>query len=111
MQVVDFPIDVGAQSELSVEWQDADGIGIDLSSATARAHFRAARDDDATLLELSDSAGITLGSDGLIGLTVTAAQSAALVGVRGVYDVEVTLGAIPRRVFGGRYLPDVGVTR
>lgn len=109
--VVDFPIDLGAQSDLTVEWQAEDGEPIDLTGATARAHFRTARDDASALLELTDADGIALGADGSITLSVSPAASAALSGARGVYDVEVTLAGVPFRVFGGRYLPSIGVTR
>lgn len=112
MQVLDLPIDLGANNEFTVEWLDADGLPVDLTGATARAHFRASRDAETPLLELTDAGGGIVLADGSVTLIITAAASAALAAiVRGAYDVEITIGGEPYRPFGGRFLPTIGVTR
>lgn len=81
----------GATFELRVIWQDSNRAPINLTGYTARMQIRERLSATTTLANMtSENGGITLGgSTGTIDLLLTAAETAAINAVRGVYDLEL----------------------
>jgi hypothetical protein len=82
-------IEQGATFRLHVTWQAPNGSPIDLTGQTAHMQIRTAH-DGALLLELTDTAGITLGGTaGTIDIVITATQTSSLTVWRAVYDLYI----------------------
>lgn len=88
----DISIVDNASWSLTVNWQTAAGVPIDLSAHTAIMTIRSHATSSTTLLQLSSAAGeITInGPLGKMVVTITAAQAATLTQSRGVYDLVIT---------------------
>jgi hypothetical protein len=67
-------------------------IPIDLSAYTAKFVIRETAENSASLLEISDGNGITLGADGTIEVTITATQAANLTVGENVWELELQTG-------------------
>ena len=66
------------------------GALVDMTGCTARTMFRAAFGDATPVLSLTMTSGLTIdGLAGKLSILVTAAQTSALAGKSGVYDVEI----------------------
>ena len=78
---------------------------MDLTGYSAALHVRAAKGAASTLLELTSSgASIVLGGvAGTIQLLQTAAETAAYTFTSGVYDLELTIGAVTTRLLEGTF--------
>ena len=96
-------IEQGATWRLSLTWKDSAGAPIDLTGYTARMQVRQAYGAADALLSLSNGTGITLGpSAGVITLTASATQTAAIAARNGVYDLEMVApdGTVTRLLQG-----------
>jgi hypothetical protein len=87
------------------------GAARDLSAHAARMQVRPDVESTTKLLDLTSSAGdITLNSSGVIEVTVSAANTAAL-SQGGVYDVEIELSSVVERIIEGDFNLSKEVTR
>lgn len=104
----DIVINQGETFTLPLTWT-ASGTPVDLTGATARMHIRENVDSSTTLIELTTENGrIALGGTaGTIDLTISAVDTAALPKRRGVYDLEIVIGAVVYRKLEG----NVNITR
>lgn len=110
----DLTILQGATFELRVIWQDSSRAAISLTGYTARMQIRERLSATTTLANLStENGGITLGgAAGTVDLLLTAAETAAISAVRGVYDLElVSATGVVSRVLGGNVDFSKEVTR
>ncbi len=83
---------------------DESGSPIDLSTRTAFLKVRNENYEGALALELTEADGLSLGTDGIITVGPTAAQTLAVRDIMpksGVYTLEVTLGSIVNRTHYG----------
>lgn len=68
-------------------------VPVDLTGYTARFVIRECTEDSATLLELTDVSGVTLGgTDGTIEIQITASQASNLTVGDNVYELELSIG-------------------
>ena len=81
------------------------GAVIDLTGSVARSMFRVSFDDATPVLSLAMGSGLTIdGPAGKLSIVVTAAQTSALSGKSGVYDVEiVAANGDVRKLFKGTW--------
>ena len=103
----------GATWKLAMTYTDADGGAIDLTNYTARMQARVTHESDATVLSLTNGAGITLGGTaGTIDLLVAATATAAIDADQYVYDLEIASASDEvTRVVQGTLLVTPEVTR
>jgi hypothetical protein len=88
----DITIEQGARLRRTIYWRNEDGDLVDLTDATALAHFKTHHADDDTLIALTtENGGITLGGVlGTIVLAMTTAQTEAFDAEDfGVWDLKV----------------------
>jgi hypothetical protein len=86
----DIVVEQGSGFSLALSYEAPEGSPIDFTGSTARMYVREKFSSSATLVELTTANGrITLGSNGSIGLSLTAAVTAALHFDRAVYDLEI----------------------
>jgi len=85
-------IDQGATYTLAISYKDENGAAINLTNYTAAMQLRSTYTSvDAVLSLSSPSNGIVItGATGLISITITATQTAALSSNNFVYDLEIT---------------------
>jgi hypothetical protein len=89
---------------LKINWA-VDGIGVNLSAYSARAHFGLKINSPPLIILTSTSGGIVLNEvAGQIEMIITAAQTASLTGfvkgvIRGVWDLELINGSGKTRSF------------
>lgn len=85
-------IEQGATYTFTLTWKDSTNTPVDLTGYTARMQLRRTVPSTDTLLSLTDSDGIAFAADrttGVLTVTMTAAQTAALTGTSAVYDLEL----------------------
>lgn len=94
-------------------WTDENEVPVDLTGFTARMHIRTAVTAASPSLELTTTNGrIVLNPTlGTITLQITAADTAALVAKRYVYDLELVSGATVTRLLQGGFTVSPEVTR
>jgi hypothetical protein len=85
-------IDQGATYTLAISYKDSNGAAINLTNYTAAMQLRSTYTSvDAVLSLSSPSNGIVItGATGLISITITDTQTAALSSNNFVYDLEIT---------------------
>lgn len=112
-QANEWPIEQGATFQMDVTWKATDGTPVDLTGSTARMQLRETYDSGSTLVSLTSGSGITLGGTaGTVTIVITAAQTAALPIVAGVYDLEVESGTgVVTRLLQGVFEVTPEVTR
>ena len=110
---VNLAIEQGATFVKSLLWQAGDPLApLNLTGYTARMQIRPSVGSYEVLLELTSSAGIALGgAAGTIVITITAAQTAAMTKLSGVYDLEMINGAVVTRLAQGTVTVSPEVTR
>lgn len=112
---LNITVEKGATFKLNLTWNNKDGAGVltpvDLTGFTARAQARADHAAAATLFSLTNGTGITLGgAAGTIAVVISAADTAAIVGDEGVWDLELVSGSgeVTRLVEGRvKFTPEV----
>jgi len=89
------------------------GTALNLTGYTSRMQVREAADSTATLLSLTDGAGITLGGTaGSVAVVITSAQSSAIASGSFAYDLELISGSsIVTRLLQGGFSVSGNVTR
>lgn len=102
---VNLKINQGETYRHTIFWTDADGLPIDLTQYTADMHIRGKISDAIPLLELTTENGRIFFPDALAGeiqIYLTAADTAAINWVSGVYDLEMlkTGGDVTRIIEG-----------
>lgn len=110
----DITIEQGATFQMNLVWKDAGGTPINLTGYSARMQVRRTyRADTAELSLTSPSGGITLGGAlGTIAIIATAAQTAAITVLVGVYDLElVDAGGTVTRLIEGAVTISPEVTK
>ena len=99
---------------LTVNWQTAAGVPIDLSAHSAIMTLRTHRSAAVAMLQLTSAAGeIAInGPLGKLTITITAAQAATLTQGRGVYDLIITDGGTGEvdQVLAGTVTIESGIT-
>ncbi len=91
--VYNFTIEQGETFVRVLTWQDEELALVNLTGYTARMQLRANRSDTAAVSLTTDNGGIVLGgAAGTITITITAAQTAALVSSVYFYDLELVSG-------------------
>jgi hypothetical protein len=85
-------IDQGATYTLAITYKDSAGAAINLTNYTAAMQLRLSYDASTPVLSLSSpSNGIVItGASGLISITITDTQTAALAANTFFYDLEIT---------------------
>ena len=107
-------IDQGATYTLALSYKDSAGTAINLSGYTAAMQLRLQYDSPTTVLSLSSpSSGIVItGASGLITVTITAVQTAALDDNTFLYDLEITSPtSVKTRLIQGVAVVSAEVTR
>ena len=118
---LDIGIEQGATWRRQLTWYDTPPAGgpagsqgplKDLTGCTAHMQIRD-RIGGTVLVDLTDTAGITLGgAAGTITIVITAEQTRAITGKKGVYDLYVIFpGDDERRVLEGAVANDLSVTQ
>lgn len=110
-----FTIEQGATLSYELQYRDATGSAIDLSSWGGRMKIRpdassttvyislsSSLQADGTGLNFSGSNGVTPPTSGSIGLFISAASSSALNFDTGVYDIEIYSGSYVTRILEGQ---------
>lgn len=117
--VYNFEVEQGATKTQRFQYQDADGLAIDLTGYTGRGQVRQKANSVDDILSLD--VDVVVGTDGYIDITVNAADTAALT-LRGktylektvyVYDAEVftALDADVKRIANGEFRISPEVTK
>lgn len=103
----------GATWDVSLTWNDSDGLPVNLSGYTAAMQVRESYTDAVTVVSLTAGSGITLGGTaGTIGITVGAATTAGVAAGNYVYDLElVSGGGVVTRLVQGSVVVTPEVTR
>lgn len=106
-------IDQGATWSVVVTYKDSTGVPINLTGYTAAMQVRQQYSSDTAELTLtSPSNGIVITpSTGIVTITMTAVQTAALEEGYYVYDVELTSGSYKDRLIQGQLTVAPEVTR
>jgi hypothetical protein len=106
-------IDQGATWSVVVTYKDSTGAAINLTGYTAAMQVRQQYSSaDADLTLTSPSGGIVItGATGVVTITMTATQTAALEEGYYVYDVELTSGSYKDRLIQGQLTVAPEVTR
>lgn len=85
---------------------------VDLTGYTARAQFREEIDSATPFVSLDTTSGIVLGGAlGTITLSISAADTAALLPTSGVWDLELVSGTVVTRLLEGKVKLKPEVTR
>lgn len=108
----DFEIKQGATFTRTLTISD-DGTARNLTGYTARMSIRRGANDATELLSMTTgNARIAIiALSGVVTLTLTAAETAALTWLRGVYDLELVSGTIVTRILEGAITVSPEVTR
>lgn len=87
-------IEKGATFRHTLIWKDSTGVAIDLTGCTAKLQVREAFTANAVLLELNttNSGLVITPSIGKIELYISSVNTSKLVGIGGIYDLEVYFG-------------------
>ena len=110
----DIVCDQGATFSRQLTWLDDSSSAVNLTGYTARMQVRETVESSSTLLSLTtENSRIALGGTaGTITLTVTAADTAAVVAGHYVYDLELVSGSgTVYRLVQGCFTVDAEVTR
>ena len=102
--VGDLEIKQGATYQLDLYYVTSAGTAIDLSGYTARMTLRTDYEATSSLLALTSPSGglVITGASGLVTVTITATQTAALAAGYFVYDLEiVSAGGVVTRMAEG----------
>lgn len=92
-------VEQGATLTATLTVTNSDGTPFNLTGYTAAGKIRAGYTDDTALVSLTFA--IPSPATGVITLSLTAAQTAALPVTRGVYDVTITSGSTALRILQG----------
>lgn len=112
--IYDIYMEQGATYNQPLVWKDSSGTAVNVTGYTARMQIRRTLDATTVILTLTTENGrITVGgSNGLITLLVSAADTAALTTFCGVYDLEVISPAgVVTRLLEGQVEISKEVTR
>jgi len=111
--VYHFSMEQGSTFSRSITYKNSSGDAIDLSGYTARMQLRKNIEDAAPLIELTTENGriAITGSTGTIVLTISAADTASLNPVEGVYDLELVSGSTIEKLIAGTFTIKREVTR
>lgn len=94
-------------------WKDESGVAVNLAGYTARMKARANIDSTEAFIDLTtENGGIVLGGGaGTVTLSMSAAATAALATLSGVYDLELIAGSTVIRLLQGSLTVSREVTR
>lgn len=106
-------IDQGATYSLALTYKDSNGTAINLTGYTAAMQIRTSYDSSTTVVSLTSSSGIVItAATGLLTITITSIQTAALTPGTYVYDLEITSGSgVVSRLIQGSVMVSAEVTR
>lgn len=112
---LDLTLYQGATFDYELSWSAA-GSAVDLTGYSARMQVRASHSSSGVVIELTSGSGIMLGgTDGTIGLSISATDSAALGFTSSrqfIYDLELESDSgVVTRLVEGRFFIDPEVTR
>lgn len=89
---LDLEIHQGETKTLTITWQK-NGAAVDISAYSAKLQIRASHNGAVLDTRATGGSGITCSSAGVVVVTWTAAQTAAMNFARAVYDLYVSSGA------------------
>lgn len=109
----DITVEQGSTFSLTLVYQDQRGYVVPLTGYTARMQLRQSAAASTSQLELTTENGrISITPDeGRITLSISAADTAALSALPGVYDLEIVNGTFVQRILEGAYTVSPEVTR
>lgn len=110
--VYHMKLEQGSTFGLTITYKDSNGDAIDLTGYTARMAMRR-NYEDTELISLTTANGrIALGGTaGTVTLTISAADTATLPSVEGVYDLELVSGDTVDKLIAGTFTVAREVTR
>jgi hypothetical protein len=107
----DLYIEQGATYSQEFVWKDSTGTPINLSTYTARMQVRQVKTEN-IILNLTNTSGITLGSNGSIKIAVSATGTSALPTLNARYDLELqSSSGTVTRLLQGEVVISAEVTR
>ena len=84
-------IEQGAKFYQKFTWRDSKGAVVNLTDYTALLQIRKDKEDKEWLIELKDTAGITLGGEaGTVELRINSADTTSVSWMKAVYDLKLT---------------------
>lgn len=108
----DFEIEQGATWKRTLTLEDSADTLVNLTGYTALMQIRKSINSNKKLLELTHSAGLTLGgSAGTIVITISKTQTAAMDFESAIYDLKIDSGTEATRLLEGKITLDKQVSR
>lgn len=108
---VPLAVSQGATFRKRFRWS-LDGAPVNLTGWTGHMQARRFPSAGSVLVNLTETAGLALGADGIIDVLLTAAQTAALPVTRGVYDLRLSYpGGDTIPLAAGDFIVRAAVTR
>jgi len=106
-------IEQGATWTLTLTFKDSSGVVIDVSSYTFTSQIRLSKDSPEKLADMTQGSGIdvTNAATGIIVLSLTATETAALDFIDAVWDIESLVGSVVTREVEGTVTLNKEVTR
>jgi hypothetical protein len=107
----DIYIEQGATYYQEFIWKDSNGVAINLSTYTSRMQVRQVKTEN-VILNLTNTSGMTLGSDGSIKISVSATTTSTLPTLGARYDLELqSANGTVTRLLQGEVVISAEVTR
>lgn len=104
--------DQGATFGLHLTYEDQNGESINLTNYQARMQVRAKKNSPTTILSLTDVAGLSLGADGSVVISISSSTTAGLEPGDYVYDLElIAPSGVVTRLIQGRFRVSGEVTK
>ena len=102
--IYNFTMDQGSVWDLEITYQDPNGVPINLTGFTAKMQLRKEYNSTVADLTLTTGGGgiVITGATGVVDISATAAQTAALDPTYYVYDLELTSGTNISRLIQGQ---------
>lgn len=106
-------LDQGADYGLSITYKDPSGNAMNLVGQTARMYVRATYTTPTKIIQLTTENGMISidGANGIINLSISAANTANLVATNSVYDLEIVDGNNVTRLIEGKFTVTPEVTK
>lgn len=107
-----FKIDKGATWKQELEWQDENGVAIDLTGYTAKMQLRKNYDSDVIHELTTENGGITIATPtfGIINLLIEVSVSKDFTNTKVLYDLELYKNDEVVRLLEGTFIINENVT-
>jgi hypothetical protein len=103
MEATEYPLTIeqGSTFQMQFRWK-VDGVIMNLTGATARMQLRRSSGSPIVFELTNTNSRIILGGvDGTVSLELTPAETSSIPAGNFVYDLEITLGAVVRKLIRG----------